>query len=56
MISHPAFAPSFKVLSHTDEPQIPWGVVRIEFPDEKSVFGAIAPHRTSTLRNLELFE
>jgi hypothetical protein len=46
MISHPAFAPSFKVLSHTDEPQIPWGVVRIEYRDEKSVFGAIAPHRT----------
>ncbi len=26
-----------------DEPQIPWGVVRLEFRDEKSVFGAIAP-------------
>jgi mono/diheme cytochrome c family protein len=43
LISHPDFTPSFKVLSHTDEPQIPWGVVRLEFRDEKKVFGAIAP-------------
>ncbi len=43
MISNPKFTPSFNVLSHTDEAQIPWGVVRIEFRDEKVVFGAIAP-------------
>ncbi len=43
MISNPKFTPSFKVLSHSDEAQIPWGVVRIEFRDEKIVFGAIAP-------------
>jgi mono/diheme cytochrome c family protein len=43
MISNPRFAPSFKVLSHSDEAQIPWGVVRIEFRDEKIVFGAIEP-------------
>jgi mono/diheme cytochrome c family protein len=43
MISNPKFAPSFKVLSHVDEAQIPWGVVRIEFRDEKIVLGAIAP-------------
>ena len=43
MISNPRFTPSFKVLSHVDEAQIPWGVVRIEFRDEKVVFGAIAP-------------
>lgn len=43
MISNPRFVPSFKVLSHSDEAQIPWGVVRIEFQDEKRVFGAIAP-------------
>ncbi len=30
-------------MSHEDEPQIPWGVVRIELRDEKAVFGAIAP-------------
>ena len=43
MISHPSFTPSFKILTHEDEPQIPWGVVRLEFRSEKTVFGAIAP-------------
>lgn len=43
MISHPNFTPSFKILAHEDEPQIPWGVVRLEFRSEKTVFGAIAP-------------
>jgi hypothetical protein len=44
VISHPAFAPSFKVLSHSDEPQIPFGVTQIQFRTEKDVLGAIAPH------------
>ena len=43
LISHPTFIPSFKVFSHQDEPQIPWGVVRLEFRNEQHVFGAIAP-------------
>jgi mono/diheme cytochrome c family protein len=43
MISHAAFMPSYKILSHVDEAQIPWGVVRIEFREEKIVFGVIAP-------------
>jgi mono/diheme cytochrome c family protein len=43
MISHPKFTPSFKILSHTDEPQIPWGVVRIELRNETAVLRAIAP-------------
>jgi mono/diheme cytochrome c family protein len=43
MISHPKFTSSFKILPHTDEPQIPWGVVRIELRDENTVFGAILP-------------
>jgi mono/diheme cytochrome c family protein len=42
-IVHLNFEPAFKVLAHEDEPQIPWGVVRLEFRDEKTVFGAIAP-------------
>ena len=44
LISHPRFTPVFKILSHADGAQIPWGVVRLEFRDEKAVFGAIAPH------------
>jgi len=43
MISHARFVPAFKVLSHTDEPQIPWGVVRLEFRTEKAVFDSITP-------------
>jgi len=43
MISHPKFTPTFKILAHIDEAQIPWGVVRLEFRNEKVVFGAIAP-------------
>ena len=43
LISHPMFKPSFKVLSHEDEPQIPYGVTRIEFRREAEVFGAIRP-------------
>jgi mono/diheme cytochrome c family protein len=43
LISHANFTPSFKILSHSDEPQIPWGVVRLEFREENAVFAAIAP-------------
>jgi mono/diheme cytochrome c family protein len=43
LISHPNFTPRSKILSHTDEPQIPWGVVRLEFRNEKAVLSAIAP-------------
>jgi hypothetical protein len=48
LISHPAFTPSFKVLSHSDEAQIPFGVVRLEFRAEQSVFGAIRPRGNFT--------
>lgn len=44
MISHREFTPGFTVFAHQDELQIPWGVVRLEFRSEKTVFGAIAPH------------
>jgi mono/diheme cytochrome c family protein len=43
LISHPNFTSGGKNLAHPDEPQIPWGVVKIVFRDEKVVFGAIAP-------------
>ena len=43
LISHPVFASRSKVLSQPEEPQIPWGVVRLEFRNEEKVFGAIAP-------------
>ena len=43
MISHPRFTPTFKILAHQEAAQIPWGVVRLEFRNEKKVFAAIAP-------------
>jgi mono/diheme cytochrome c family protein len=43
MISHPRFTPSFKIFSHADEAQIPWGVVRIEFRNEQETLRTIAP-------------
>jgi len=43
LISHPFFKPAFNVLSHEDEPQIPYGVIRVEFRTESIVFGAIKP-------------
>ena len=44
LITHPHFAPAFKILAHEDEAQIPWGVIRLEFRDEKAAFETIAPH------------
>jgi mono/diheme cytochrome c family protein len=43
MVSHPKFTPSFKIFSDAEEPQIPWGVVRLELRNENAVFGAIIP-------------
>jgi len=43
MITNAKFTPSFKILAHADEAQIPWGVVRLEIREEKAVFGAIVP-------------
>ena len=43
MISHAKFVTSSTRISREDEAQIPWGVVRLEFRDEKSVFSAITP-------------
>jgi mono/diheme cytochrome c family protein len=53
LISHAKFTPAFKILSHSDEPQIPWGVVRLEFRNEQKVLGAIVP-RGPHARNPEV--
>src|SRR6202012_6073437 len=44
LIANPSFIPSFKVLAHSDEAQIPFQVVGVAFRRESQVFGAIAPH------------
>jgi hypothetical protein len=46
VISHPTFKPSFAVLSHKDEAQIPFGVTRLDFRTESVVFGTIRPYGT----------
>ena len=43
MVSHPSFKPSFRVLSHDDEQQVPWGVVRLDLRNEQSVYAPIEP-------------
>lgn len=43
LITQSNFAPAFKILAHEDEAQIPWGVVQLEFRNEKTAFAAIAP-------------
>jgi len=43
LISHPKFVPDPQVPASADEPQIPWGVVLLEFRNEKTVLDAIAP-------------
>lgn len=43
LISHSKFVPAFHVLSNPEEAQIPWGVVRLEFVDQKKTFDVIAP-------------
>jgi mono/diheme cytochrome c family protein len=52
LISHARFSPAFKIFSQPDEAQIPWGVVRLEFQNEKAVFGAIAPRGLQTTDTL----
>ena len=44
VISHPVFKPAFKILEQTDEPQVPYGVTRLEFLRAENVFRAIRPH------------
>ena len=43
LVSHAHFRPTFTLLSHEDQPQIPWGVIRLEFRNEAMLLGAIAP-------------
>lgn len=43
LISHAGFTPSFHILSHTDEPQIPYGVLELKFLREDLVLNALLP-------------
>lgn len=37
------FVPAFRVLAHSDQPQLPENLVRLEFTTQAAIFGAIAP-------------
>lgn len=43
LISNPDFKPSFRVLSHIDEPQIPYAVVRLDIEKQEKLVHAILP-------------
>ncbi len=43
LIAQDAFRPTFKVLSHEEEEQVPWQVVRLDFRREADVYGPIEP-------------
>ena len=43
LVSHAKFTPSFQILAHKDEPQVPWGVVRLDFDREAKVYAPIQP-------------
>lgn len=47
MVSHPSFKPAFRILSHEDEAQVPWGVVRIDLRREADVYAPIQPRGKS---------
>lgn len=47
MVSHASFAPSFRVLAHGDEAQVPWGVVRLDVRQESEVYAPIEPREAA---------
>lgn len=49
LITQTHFTPSFKILAHQDEPQIPWGVVRLDFDTEEAAFRGIEPRGSQAL-------
>jgi mono/diheme cytochrome c family protein len=46
VITHEKFTPRYKIHAHAEEPHIPWGVVRLEFTDEKATYAPIAPRES----------
>ena len=52
-ITHEDFRPSFNILKHADEPQVPTGVMRLDFSTEAALSAAIAPRAGSTGRQVE---
>jgi mono/diheme cytochrome c family protein len=47
LITHQAFVAAGRILSQPEEELVPWGVIRLEFRNEKTAFAAITPHGTN---------
>lgn len=47
MISHASFRPSHTVLAHKEQPQVPWGVLRLDLRREADVYKPIEPKGTA---------
>lgn len=43
LISHAGFTPAFRIVSHPDEPQIPYGVVELKLMRQDTVLNALRP-------------
>jgi len=43
LISHPSFTSTFQILSHPDEAQVPFGVVRLDVHSETQALASVAP-------------
>jgi mono/diheme cytochrome c family protein len=43
MVSHASYTPAFRILTHDDEAQVPWGVVRVDVRNEREVYAPIEP-------------
>jgi hypothetical protein len=44
VVMYEHFVPSFRILSHTDKPQLPDNLIRLDFATQAATFGAITPH------------
>lgn len=44
VVMYPHFTPSFRVLTHSDKPQLPDNLIRLNFSTQAATFGAITPH------------
>jgi cytochrome c2 len=44
VVMYANFTPSFRLLSHTDKPQLPDNLIRLNFSTQAATFGAITPH------------
>ena len=52
-ITHADFKPAFTVLKHADEPQVPTGVVRIDYGKAAATYGAIAPRTRTASKDVD---